>query len=152
MPFQVYGNWLAQIDMDCVAVSSGFTVRLSVVALSQPLTSDGVWYTAAAAPPTVTVMPFHVYGNWLAQIDTDCVAVSSGFTVRLSVVALSQPLTSDGVWYTATADPPAVKVMPFQVYGSWLAQIDTDCVAVTSDLTVRLSVVALSQPLTSDGV
>ena len=36
-------------------------------------------------------------------------------TVRFSVVMLSQPVISDGVLYVATAVPPDVMVLPFQL-------------------------------------
>jgi hypothetical protein len=51
----------------------------------------------------------------LAQIVRVTVAVINGFTVRFKVTTLSQLVTKDGVVKVATALPPAVTVMPFQV-------------------------------------
>ena len=70
-------------------MSNGSTVNVNVLIVSQPpvvLTTVSVIVLAA-----LNTCPFQVYGNWLAQIANVLVTVSSGSTVSVSVLIVSQP-------------------------------------------------------------
>ena len=87
-PFQVYGNWLVQIEVLVVLVSVVLTVRFRVTILSQP---DALTNVFVYVPAAVYDCPFHIYGNWLLQIFVLVVLVKVELTVRFSVAMLSQP-------------------------------------------------------------
>src|SRR5688500_8503114 len=65
-PFQVYGNWLAQIARVLVTVNSGSTVSVSVLIVSQPPVVLATVSVIVVAE--LNTCPFQVYGNWFAQI------------------------------------------------------------------------------------
>ena len=89
LPFHKYGNLFAQTETDWLEVSNGVTVRVSVAIVSQPpVVLDSV---SIYVPAAVIVLPFHRYGNLLAQTDAEVVLVNNGVTVRFNVAIVSQP-------------------------------------------------------------
>ena len=69
---------------------------------------------------------------------------NSGSTVNVSVLIVSQPpvvLATVSVIVVAE-----LNTCPFQVYGSWLAQMASVLVTVNSGSTVNVSVLIVSQP------
>src|SRR5688500_8662302 len=82
-PFQVYGNWLAQMASVLVTVSNGSTVSVSVLIVSQPPVVLATVSVIVVAE--LKTCPFQVYGNWFAQMASVRVTVSSGSTVSVSV-------------------------------------------------------------------
>ena len=80
----------------------------------------------------------------MAQIASVLVTVSNGSIVNVNVLMVSQPPV---VLATVSAIVVAeLNTCPFQVYGSWLAQIATVRVTVRSGFTVNVSVRIVSQP------
>ena len=49
---------------------------------------------AVYVPALLKLCPFHVYGNWLAQIVVFVVLVTAAVTVKFSVATESQPDTA----------------------------------------------------------
>ena len=88
-PFQVYGNWLAQIESILVTVNNGSTVNVNVRIVSQPRVVDATVSVIVVA--LANTCPFHVYGSWFAHTARVLVTVNSGSTVRVSVLIVSQP-------------------------------------------------------------
>jgi len=142
LPFQRYGSLFAQTDTDVVLVNRGVTVSVNVAIVSQPpvvLVSVSV-----KVPAAVIVLPFQRYGSLFAQMDTDVVLVNNGVTISVNVAIVSQPPV---VLVSVSMKVPAeVIVLPFQRYGSLLAQTDTDVVLVKSGVTVSVNVAIVSQP------
>ena len=68
-----------------------------------------------------------------------------GKTVRLIVASESHPLIAVN---ESVSEPESYKIRLFQLYGSWLSQIETYEVLWLDVLTERLSVAKESQPLT----
>ena len=80
----------------------------------------------------------------MAQIANVLVTINNGSTVSVSVLIVSQPpvvLATVSVIVVAE-----LNTCPFQVYGSWLAQIANVLVTVNSGSTVSVSVRMVSQP------
>ena len=71
------------------------------------------------------------------------VLVTTGLTVRFRVAILSQPAALVRV---SVYEPAEVILRPFQLYGSWLAQMVVVVVLVTTGLTFKFRVAILSQP------
>ena len=72
-----------------VTVNSGSTVSVNVLMVSQPVV---VLFTVSLiVPAAVNTWPFHVYGNWFAQMASVLVTVSNGSTVSVKVLIVSQP-------------------------------------------------------------
>src|SRR5687768_11554867 len=141
-PFQVYGNWLAQIASVLVTVNSGSTVSVSVLIVSQPPVVLATVSVIVVAE--LNTCPFQVYGNWLAQMASVLVTVNNGSTVNVNVLIVSQPpvvLATVSVIVVAE-----LNTCPFQVYGNWLAQIASVLITVNSGSTVSVSVLIVSQP------
>ena len=121
LPFQRYGSLLAQTDTDVVLVKSGVTVSVNVAIVSQPpvvLVS-----VSMNVPAAVIVLPFQRYGSLFAQTETDVVLVKRGVTVSVNVAIVSQPPVV--LMSVSVKVPAAVSVLPFQRYGSLLAQTET---------------------------
>jgi hypothetical protein len=118
------------------------TVSVNVAIVSQPpvvLVSVSI-----KVPAAVIVLPFQRYGSLLAQTETDVALVNKGVTVSVNVAIVSQPPV---VLVSVSMKVPAeVIVLPFQRYGSLLAQTDTDVVLVKSGVTVSVNVAIVSQP------
>ena len=141
-PFQVYGNWLAQIASVLVTVNSGSTVNVNVRMVSQPPVVDATVSVIVLA--ALNTCPFQVYGSWLAHTANVLVTVSNGSTVSVRVLIVSQPPV---VLLTVSVIVDAeLNTWPFQVYGSWLAQIASVLVTVSNGSTVSVSVLIVSQP------
>src|SRR5687768_4065064 len=141
-PFQVYGNWLAQIASVLVTVNSGSTVSVSVLIVSQPPVVLATVSVIVVAE--LNTCPFQVYGNWLAQMASVLVTVSNGSTISVSVLMVSQPpvvLATVSVIVVAE-----LNTCPFQVYGNWLAQMASVRVTVSNGSTVNVKVRIVSQP------
>ena len=80
----------------------------------------------------------------MAQIASVLVTVSSGSTVSVSVLIVSQPpVVLVAVSVIVVAE---LNTCPFQVYGSWLAQIANVLVTVNNGSTVNVNVLMVSQP------
>ena len=126
--------------MFVVLVSIGFTVRFKVATESQPATLVKV---VDCEPAALNVKPFQVYGSALSQMVVFVVLVNIGFTVKFKVATESQPATEVNV---VDCEPAALKVSPFQEYGSALLQIVVFVVLVSVGFTVKLSVATESQP------
>ena len=132
----------AQTATEVELVNNGVTVSVSVAIVSQPpvvLVS-----VSMNVPAAVIELPFQRYGSLFAQTTTVVVLVNKGVTVSVSVAIVSQPpvvLVS-----VSMKVPAAVIVLPFQRYGSLLAQTDTDVVLVKRGVTVSVSVAIVSQP------
>ena len=142
LPFHRYGNLFAQTETDWLEVSNGVTVSVNVAIVSQPpvvLASVSIY-----VPAVVNVLPFHMYGNLLAQADAEVVLVNNGVTVRVSVAIVSHPLVV--LASVSIYVPAAVIVLPFHRYGNLLAQTDVEVVLVNNGVTVRVSVAIVSQP------
>ena len=73
-----------------VTVSNGSTVNVSVRMVSQPVVV--LLTVSIIVDAAVNTWPFHVYGSWLAQIASILVTVSSGSTVSVNVLMVSQPV------------------------------------------------------------
>ena len=71
------------------------------------------------------------------------VLVRIEFTERFNVAILSQPTELVRV---SLYEPAEVILRPFQLYGSWFAQMAILVVLVRIEFTDRFSVVMLSQP------
>jgi hypothetical protein len=123
-----------------VEVVKLFTVNTRVARLSQsPLVLRvAVWDSAF-----VKVSPFQLYGSLAEQILRLVVEVMGGAIVRFSVAKLSQPPL---VFRVAVWVPAALKVNPFQLYGSFAEQILRLIAEVMGGAIVRFSVARLSQP------
>src|SRR6266513_6534753 len=59
-PFQMYGNWLAQIVVVVVSLSTAFTFSINVAIESQPV---AVVVVSLYVPAAVSMRPFQLYGN-----------------------------------------------------------------------------------------
>src|SRR5688572_33049564 len=119
-----------------VTVNNGSTVSVSVLIVSQPPVVLGTVSIIVEAP--LNTCPFQVYGNWLAHIASVLVTVSSGSTVNVNVLIVSQPpvvLATVSVIVVAE-----LNTCPFQVYGSWLAQMANVLVTVNNGSTVKVNV------------
>jgi hypothetical protein len=140
VPFQLYGNWLAQMVALVVSLSTVFTVKMRLVIESQPplLVSVSLYVPAA-----VMLIPFQRYGNWLVQIVVLVVSLNTLFTVRIKLIIESQPalLVSVSLYV-----PAAVMLIPFQPYGSWLVQMVALVVSLNTEFTVRMRLMIESQP------
>ena len=88
-------------------------------------------------------MPFQLNGNWLAQIVVLVMLVTASFTTRFRVAMESQPAA---LMSFTSYEPAAVKLLPFQLNGNWLAQITMSVELVTASFTTRLRVAIESQP------
>src|SRR6187399_3581203 len=86
-PLKVYGNSLAQTERLTVEVSNGSSVTLIVLIVSQPV--PGI--VSVIEPAALKICPLKVYGNALAQTERLTVEVSSGSSVTLIVLKVSQP-------------------------------------------------------------
>ena len=84
----MYGNWLEQIAVLVVLVTTGLMVRLSVAIESQPWLLTNV---TEYVPPAAYVWAFQVYGNWFEQMAVLVVLVTTGLMVRFKVAIESQP-------------------------------------------------------------
>jgi len=124
-----------------VLVRVGLTVRFRVAMESQPA---ALVRLAVYVPAALMDCPFQLYGNWLEQMVVLVVLVNVGLTVRFSVAIESQPAA---LVRLAVYVPAALMVCPFQVYGSWLAQIVVLVVLVNVELMVRFRVATESQPV-----
>ena len=71
------------------------------------------------------------------------VLVRIEFTVKFSVATESQPAA---LVKLAVYVPVALRICPFQLYGSWFEQIVVLVVLVKVDVTVKFSVATESQP------
>ena len=95
-------------------------------------------------PAAVNTWPNQVYGSWLAQTSSVLVTVNSGVTVRFSVLIVSQPPVVLCTVSMIVLAP--VNTWPIQVYGSWLAHTSSVLVTVSNGVTVKFSVLIVSQP------
>src|SRR4029078_8713957 len=88
-PLKVYGNALAQTERLTVEVSNGSSVTLIVLNVSQPPVVEAT--VSVREPTALNTCPWNVYGNSLAQTAMFTVEVSSGSSVTLIVLKVSQP-------------------------------------------------------------
>src|ERR1700745_1067281 len=93
-PYQLYGSWAVQTTMLSVFVSKLFTTRFSVAAVSHPPVVDGT--VVVYVPAALYCWPYQLYGRWAVQTTMLSVFVSSVFTVKFSVAAVSHPPVVDG--------------------------------------------------------
>src|ERR1044072_1865535 len=88
VPFQLYGNWLVQMVVLVVSLSTVFTVRMRLMIESQPALLVSV---SLYVPAALILVPFQLYGNWLVQMVVLVVSLSTVFTVRMRLMIESQP-------------------------------------------------------------
>src|SRR5687767_4528921 len=115
-PSKVNGNSLAQTAMFKVEVSNGSSVTLIVLIVSQPV--PGI--VSVIEPAAVKTCPLKIYGNSLAQTERLTVVVSSGSSVTLMVLKVSQPPVVEAT--VSVSEPTPLNTCPPKVYGNSLAQ------------------------------
>src|SRR5512147_1555588 len=140
-PSNVYGNWLAQTGRLTVVVSSGSSVILIVLIVSQ-LLMPGI--VSVIVPAALNTCPSNVYGNWLAQTERLTVVVSNGSSVTVIVLIVSQPPVVEAT--VSVILPAALNTCPSNVYGNWLAQTERLTVVVSNGSSVTVIVLIVSQP------
>ena len=86
----MYGSWFAHIASVLVTVSNGSTVSVSVLMVSQPVVV--LLTVSMIVDAALNTCPFQVYGSWLAHMASVLVTVSSGSTVNVNVLIVSQPV------------------------------------------------------------
>src|SRR5678815_6121447 len=87
-PLNVYGNSLAQTERLTVEIRSGNSVTLIVHNVSQPPVVEAT--VSVREPTALNTCPWNVYGNSLAQTAMLTVEVSSGRSVTVIVLNVSQ--------------------------------------------------------------
>ena len=85
MPFQLNGNWLAQIVVLVMLVTASFTTRFSVAMESQPA---ALMSFTSYEPAAVNLLPFQINGNWLAQMVILVVLILVGLIIIINVVTI----------------------------------------------------------------
>src|SRR5688500_480097 len=108
-PKMVTGDALAHTAVSTVAVSSGSVVTLMVLMVSQPVLLLTVSVTD---PIALKTCPKMVTGNALAHTAVSTVAVSSGSSVTLIVLIVSQPVV---LLTVSVTDPIALNTCPKMV-------------------------------------
>src|SRR5688500_19535421 len=92
-PSNLYGNPLAHASMLTAVVKSGSSVTLIVLIVSQPPVVDAT--VSITEPGAENTCPSKLYGNPLAHTSRLTLVVSSGCSVTLIVLIVSQPPVVD---------------------------------------------------------
>src|SRR5688572_19148377 len=125
-----------------VVVSSGSSVTLIVLMVSQPPVVDAT--VSITEPGTLNTWPSKIYGNPLAHTSMLTVVVSSGSSVTLIVLIVSQPPVVDAT--VSITEPGIVNTWPSKLYGNALAHTSILTAVVKSGSSVTLIVLMVSQP------
>src|SRR5688572_6520429 len=115
-PSKVNGNSSAQTERSTAVVSSGSSVTVMVLMVSQPV--PGI--VSVTTPAVSKTCPSKVNGNSLAQTERSTAVVSSGSSVTVIVLMVSQPVPG----IVSVTTPAVSKTCPSKVNGNSLAQTD----------------------------
>src|SRR5688572_15142076 len=138
-PSKVNGNSLAQTERLTVEVSSGSSVTVIVLIVSQPV--PGI--VSVIEPAISKTCPSKVNGNSLAHTERSTVVVSSGSSVTVIVLIVSQPVPG----IVSVIEPAISKTCPSKVNGNSLAHTERSTVVVSSGSSVTVIVLIVSQPV-----
>jgi hypothetical protein len=123
-----------------VLVGGAVTVRISVA-----IESQFAWLVRFTLylPAAANCCPFQLYGNRPVHMVILVVLISVVFTVRFSTAIESQP---PWLFRVVLYVPAPLMIWLFQLYGSWVEQIDVLVVLVSVGLTISVSDMVESQP------
>src|SRR5688572_10859742 len=138
-PTKVNGNSLAQTERSTVVVSSGSSVTVIVLMVSQPVPA----IVSVMKPAVSKTCRSKVNGNSLAQTERSTAVVSSGSSVTVIVLMVSQPVPA----IVSVMTPAVSKTCPSKVNGNSLAQTERSTAVVSSGSSVTVIVLMVSQPV-----
>src|SRR5678809_1726321 len=109
-PSKVYGKPLAQTSRLTVVVSSGNSVTVMVLTVSQPTPA----IVSVMIPAALKTCPSKVYGKPLAHTSRLTVVVNNGSSATVMVLMVSQPPVVEAT--VSVMLPAALNTCPSKVY------------------------------------